>query len=352
MRNAVGNTATVHAREGDGSQWLALTNGTKATYQTLGIEKSVPTIAGAIYTLTLDYAGALGLALGNTRIVFEVDGKRVDSYAAISPNTALSWHSLSFQFEGNGHARTVTIRLEGSESVATSRGAMIDAVRLVETLPNRIRDVYGFVDLPIELPGIVARLKTTAHSEQLGVTISGLAVGSVLSDGVRSIMVSEIGQAVDIGDWDLLHLEVVAPAAFAGTMTLTVRATSVEPSNGSSASVQEAFDLHVLPGAAVPTPVGVNPYVTMAPAPAPATAGEGSSLVLQAGGWGLPGTPPLSSRGQIVFTSAAAPLARKLDDDEREENGRSDSLRDAWLVELEQLAQQQWRDFVGAGVNR
>jgi len=349
MRNAVGNTATVHASAGDGSQWLALSNGGKTgTYQTLGIERSIPTIEGAIYTLTLDYAGALGLALGNTRIVIEVDGKRIDSYAAISPNTALSWHSVSFQFEGNGSERMVTIRLEGSESVATSRAAMIDSVRLVETLPNRTGDVYGFADLPIELPRIVARLKSTAVSEQLGVTLGGLAVGSVLSDGVRSFTVAATGQVVDIGAWDLLHLEVVAPAGFAGTMALTVRATSVEPSNGSSASVEEAFTVHVLPGEPVATPVGVNPYVTMTPAPASATAG--ASPVQQAGGWSVVGTPALSSRGQIVFSSAAAPLTRKVDDDEQDESARSDSLRDAWLVELEQLAQQQWRALAAASV--
>jgi len=343
MRNAGGNTATVHANPGDGSQWLALTNGKTTTYQTVGIERSVQTIAGAVYTLTFDYAGALGLALGNTRVVFEVDGKRIDSYAAISPNTALSWHSVSFQFDGNGSQRVLTLRLEGDNSVATSRGAMLDVIRLVETLPNGVGDVYGFGGTPIDLPEVVARLKSTAVSEQLRVTIGGLAVGSLLSDGVRSVAVTTAAQVIDLVAWDLLHLELVAPAAFTGTMALTLRATSVEPSNGSTSSVEQAVTVHVLAGKAASTPVGLNPYVTMTAGERSASSTPGSGIELQSA---PAAAPALSSRGQIVFSSTPlAPLARKLDDDDQEELDRSSSLRDAWLVELEQLAQQQWREF-------
>jgi hypothetical protein len=265
MRNAGGNLVTVHANPGDGSQWLALTNGKTATYQTLGIERSVQTVAGAIYTLTFAYAGALGLAMGNARVVFELDGKRIDSYAATSPNTALAWQAVTFQFEGKGGAQVLTLRLEGSESVATSRGAMLDAIRLVETLPKGTGDVYGFAGAPIELPAIVAQLKSTATSEQLGLALAGLAVGSRLTDGVRSVTIATAGQVVELGGWDVLHLDLVAPAAFIGTMAVTVRATSVEPSNGATASVEQAIAVHVLAGSSVATPVGVNPYVTMTP---------------------------------------------------------------------------------------
>jgi hypothetical protein len=54
---------------------------------------------------------------------------------------------------------------------------------------------------------------------------------------------------------------------------------------------------------------------------------------------------PMSlSRGQIVFwATPLAPPARKLDDADQEELDRSGSLRDACLIELEQLAQPQWR---------
>jgi len=346
MRNAGGNLATVHAKEGDGSQWLALTNGKTTTYQTIGIERSVPTVAGAVYTLTFDYAGALGLAKGNTRVVFEVDGKRIDSYAATSPNTSLSWQSVSFEFDGNGLPQMLTLRLEGDDSVATSRGAMIDALRVVETLPNGIGDVYGFAGMAIDLPEIVARLKSTAVSEQLRVTIGGLAVGSLLSDGVRSIMVTTAGQVVDVGAWDLLHLELVAPAAFTGTMALTLRATSIEPSNGSTASVEQALAVHVLSGQPATTPVGINPYVTMTPGERSASSTPGAGIVVESSS-SSSANPALSSRGQIVFSATpVAPLARKLDDDQ-EDLDRSSSLRDAWLVELEQLAQQQWRALGG-----
>ena len=344
MRNAAGNTATVHAKQGDGSQWLALTNGTKTTtYQTYGIERSVPTVDGAVYTLTFDYAGALGLAKGNTRVVVEVDGKRIGSYADTSANTALSWQSVSFQFDGNGLQQMLTIRLEGDNSVGASRGAMIDAIRVVETLPNGVGDVYGFADAPIVLPGIVARLKDGAVSEQLGVTLGGLAVGSVLSDGVHSVLVTAPGQLVEITSWNLARVALLAPAGFTGTMALTVRATSREPSNGATASVQQSIAVHVLDGHAVATPVGVNPFVTMTAGERSTSSTPGAGIVLQSPASLSAAVPVLSSRGQIVFSSTPlVPLARKLDDDDQQELDRSSSLRDAWLIELEQLAQQQW----------
>jgi hypothetical protein len=126
-------------------------------------------------------------------------------------------------------------------------------------------------------------------------------------------------------------------------MALTLRATSVEPSNGSTASVDQAVTVHVLAGKAASTPVGLNPYVTMTPGERNSSSTPGSGIVLQSSS---AVAPALSSRGQIVFSSTPlAPLARKLDDDDQDELDRSSSLRDAWLVELEQLAQQQWREL-------
>jgi hypothetical protein len=78
MLNAAGRNVTVQAAQGAGENWLALNNGvnsgTSSYYDSLGIGRDVPTIDGATYTFTLDYAGALGLSAANTRIGVYVDG--------------------------------------------------------------------------------------------------------------------------------------------------------------------------------------------------------------------------------------------------------------------------------------
>jgi hypothetical protein len=81
MRNVAGNNVTVRADVDDGSQWLSLTNGARVTYQTLGIERQIETIAGAVYSLSLDYAGGLGMAIADTQIGIYLDGERIGSYA-------------------------------------------------------------------------------------------------------------------------------------------------------------------------------------------------------------------------------------------------------------------------------
>jgi hypothetical protein len=105
--------------------------------------------------------------------------------------TALNWQVLSFQFGGNGVSRTLAIRLEGGDGIATPRAVMmLDDLRIVETLPNGVADVYGLVGSSIALPRIKRTAENTATTERLSVELLGLVVGSVLSDGVRSLVVS------------------------------------------------------------------------------------------------------------------------------------------------------------------
>ena len=345
MRNAGGNLATVRPMADDGDQWLSLNNGLKTSYQTLGIERSIGTIDGAVYTLTLDYAGSLGLAIANTQIGIYLDGQLIGNYANTSAMTVLNWQALSFQFGGNGLSRTLSIRLEGGDSIATTRAAMIDDLRIVETLPNGTTDVYGLGGKPIAIPQINAQLSNPAGGEVLRVELAGLAAGSLVTDGVRSYLVPSTGVAVGLSGWNLSRLSLAAPAAFIGTMQLAVRVTAIEPSNGSVASVQQAVTVHVLSGIAVATPVGVNPFATMTPDAAsrtPVVADATPSVT--AGALTLAAGPVISSRGQLTF-NAGLPrsIARTPEEDLQDEDERAQVLTDAWLVELEQSAQAQWR---------
>jgi hypothetical protein len=266
MLNAAGRNVTVQAAQGAGENWLALNNGvnsgTSSYYDSLGIERDVPTIDGATYTFTLDYAGALGLSAANTRIGVYVDGIQIGSYASASSNSALNWENLTFTFKGNGSPRSLRIQLEGGTDTSTAKGAMIDALKVVETLPNSANVAYGFVNATIALPVIGASLASGDDGASLKTELLGLPEGAVLSDGVHRVVVGCDMPVVDVSGWDLAALAVTPPRNFAGSIKLQVRATSAHADNGSMATATRDLTVNVLSGAGCATPAGVNPYVS------------------------------------------------------------------------------------------
>jgi hypothetical protein len=347
VMNQLGNLVVVQPMAGNGNQWLTLRNG-RATlaYQTLGIERLVDTVDGATYTLGFDYAAGLGFAVANTAIGIYVDGVKVGSYAGTSPASALNWETLSFTFGGNGQTRRIAIILEGGTAIAgggvPQRSASIDDIRIVETLPISVALVYGLVDTAVALPKVAAALTDQFGGEALTLTLIGLPANAILSDGVRS---AAGGSAVDLAGWDLAKLSVKPPAGFTGDLTLTLRATSAETSNGASASVSQSFVLRVLPGAAADTPPGLNPYVV-------STAGTQTTEV-QAGSQMVNGpaaaahTLLAGDRGYLGGQAEPAPVPKTAAEVAQAEAERARAFGDAWLKELEERAKLQWQQLVG-----
>jgi hypothetical protein len=348
MRNTAGQLVTVQAASGNGINWLQLNNGAGQGHQTLGISRDIPTIDGAVYTLRFDYAGALGLAEANTRIGIYVDGQLVNSYAGTSGLNSLNWQALSFQFNGNGRARKLTIRIEGGDTANHGRGAMIDDIRIVETLPTGNHLVYGLAGTAIALPIIDARLQDTDGSEQLKVELLGLPAGTKLSDGTRSITLSSCGP-IDLTGWNLGALSLTPPAAFVGTLSLQVRATSTEASNGASSSVTQDLTVKVFSGTAADPLVPVNPYVNITAANSTTSTTSATST----SGAAANSTPTqilvgpvVSETGMLSISVAAASAPRTWEEEEAAELQRSSVLTDEWLQELEQFARANWEKLV------
>jgi predicted chitinase len=348
MRNTAGQLVTVQAASGNGINWLQLNNGAGQGHQTLGISRDIPTIDGAVYTLRFDYAGALGLAEANTRIGIYVDGQLVNSYAGTSGLNSLNWQALSFQFNGNGRARKLTIRIEGGDTANNGRGAMIDDIRIVETLPTGNHLVYGLAGTAIALPIIDARLQDTDGSEQLKVELLGLPAGTKLSDGTRSITLSSCGP-IDLTGWNLGALSLTPPAAFVGTLSLQVRATSTEASNGASSSVTQDLTVKVFSGTAADPLVPVNPYVNITAANSTTSTTSATST----SGAAANSTPTqilvgpvVSETGMLSISVAAASAPRTWEEEEAAELQRSSVLTDEWLQELEQFARANWEKLV------
>ncbi|MCE4555368.1 matrixin family metalloprotease [Roseateles cellulosilyticus] len=348
MANAAGNNVIVQPMAGNGTQWLALRNGRgNSAYQTLGVERQIDTIDGAVYTLSLDYAGGLGLSAQNTQIGIYVDGVKVGGYGGTSPMTALNWQALSFRFTGNGASRKITIVLEGGDTVASGttvpqRGAMIDDVRLVETLPVGAGRVYGLADTAIALPAVTAALTDTYGTESMVLTLDGTPIGAVLSDGVHT---AQGGAPIDLTGWRLGQLSLTPPAGFTGDLRLTVTAASRETSNGASASVSQSVSVTVLTGAPVATPAGVNPFVVTTAEVQALQTQAGNATVLQSGAAALRSVG--DEQGHVPAAQAPGVPPKTAAEIAQAEAERAQALSDAWLKALEERAKAQWQQLVG-----
>jgi hypothetical protein len=201
------------------------------------------------------------LTEANTRIGIYLDNQLVGTYANTSGNSALSWKTLNYSFSGDGKPHTLSIQLEGGSSSSPAKGAMIDTLKLVETLPNSASTVYGFEDTAIALPGIAAQLADTDPDGKLRLEMLGLPIGSTLSDGKQKLKITK-STAIDLTGWNLNKLSLTPPSGFDGQIKLQVKATSTETGNGSTASIARDITVQVLEGKSCTTPAGINPYVS------------------------------------------------------------------------------------------
>ena len=250
---------------GDGREWLGLTNGMGSRYQTPGISQTVATIQNAQYTFSFNYAGMPGLISTNTQIGVYLDGKLLGSYAsAIGASPA--WQPVTVGFTGDGQTHTLSVQLINGTDTSTARGAMIDDLNLVETLPESAATVYGFAGQPLALPEISASLAANDPGT-LDITLTGLPEGATLSDGVHSVTTSEHTPAIDISGWNLSALSLTVPKdgeEDQRSFTLQVHASSHDTATHSTASSTASVYVSLLAGDACATPVSVNPYVSPA----------------------------------------------------------------------------------------
>ncbi|AYO15175.1 tandem-95 repeat protein [Vibrio owensii] len=112
--------------------------------------------------------------------------------------------------------------------VRTSELKEVDGVQFYETYQVN----EGLQDTAIPISEIRASLTDTDGSESLAVTLKGLPIGAVLSDGVNSITVATVNEALDVTGWSLDSLTVTPPAGSHDDFTIAVTATSTESSNG------------------------------------------------------------------------------------------------------------------------
>ncbi|MGL6028706.1 MAG: hypothetical protein ACRC0M_02865, partial [Legionella sp.] len=105
----------------------------------------------------------------------------------------------------------------------------------------------GNEDTKIALTRVTANLVDTDGSETLAVTVQGIPVGAVLSDGTRTFTATAGNTVANVTGWNLSALTILPPLDYNGTFSLQITATSTESSNGSAASTSASFNVVVYP---------------------------------------------------------------------------------------------------------
>ncbi|MFH7767640.1 tandem-95 repeat protein [Acinetobacter sp. BSP-28] len=308
--------------------WIRLNDGKDTLYQQNAIERSISTMDGNVYNLSLDMAGLPGLIADYGRVGIYLDGQRIASFDAASDLMALNWQQYNIDFNGNGKERVLRIQLEGN---LAGRSAFISNIRLVETYISTANTVYAAIGQTTYLPVLAARSSDLDGSETIKLEISGLSQGTVLTDGTRYITVQSVQQWIDISQWDTTQLRFASNSS--QNMSVQVRATAVEQSNQHSASKLTSIQVNMLGGTACATPWQLlNGFVS-----AWSNHVSSVSLAVQAQ-WACP----------IQFNSTLDFNILKSSQDEDDEwlILREQKQSDAWLKALELQAQLNWKKLI------
>ncbi|MGN6525560.1 MAG: beta strand repeat-containing protein, partial [Burkholderiaceae bacterium] len=227
--------ASVYGVTGDTSQVMEIEqniNDASNLYTTLNTRQ------GELYTLSFDFAARGNNGASSNSVVYVYwEGQLVDTLNNTS--SAMQHYSIDVMATTTGSS---TLEFVAGDS--NSYGGIFDNVKF--TLDQNT-GVQGYV---VNLPTIAAALTDTDGSESLSLSLHGLPVGAVLTDGTHSYTSTSTTAEANITGWNLSTLTMTPPASYAGDAALTVTATSTEGSNGSTASTTANVTLHVLSDAA------------------------------------------------------------------------------------------------------
>jgi Ca2+-binding RTX toxin-like protein len=228
-------TASTYGVTGDTSQVMEIEqniNDASNLYTTVNSRQ------GELYTLSFDFA-ARGNNNASTNSVVYVywEGQLVETLNNTS--SAMQHYTLDLMATTTGPSK-----LEFVAADSNSYGGIFDNIKLAL---DQDTGVQGYV---VNLPTIAAALTDTDGSESLSLSLHGLPVGAVLTDGTHTLTSTSTTAEADITGWNLSTLTMTPPASYSGDATLTVTATSTEAANGSTASTTANVTLHVLSDAA------------------------------------------------------------------------------------------------------
>jgi len=243
---------------GDGRNALELNDSAGTMAQTLGISRSITTVAGQVYELSLDYAGRPGFGTEYTTIAVYLGSTLLGTYGSSSPQDSFNWENLKLSFAGTGSTETLTIRLANTNTGFNDagRGAMIDDIRL-STTQGVVAGSGGIsgktaVSLSTYIAG---QLTDTDGSEALSYKFSNLPAGATIVSNSTPGGYTAVNGVITVSAAELASAKLVLPSSTLGTVGLDVAAVSTEP-NGSTAQTTGHLDVTIQSGSVTATPIG------------------------------------------------------------------------------------------------
>ncbi|MBI2382440.1 MAG: tandem-95 repeat protein, partial [Gammaproteobacteria bacterium] len=250
MANQAGSNITIHGSPNSNAannSWLEL-NDSNGLAQTIGIERTFNTVAGALYTFELDYAGRAGFGTDYTNIAIYLDGNLIGTYAGTSPQDALDWEHLLTRFVGDGLSHTLRIITQPSATHVNGRGAMLDNLMLTEERGVLAGNANGGADTRIDLSNYLGTsLVDTDGSETLSLRISDLPAGARVYSADQPGGYAVVGGVVTIPASQLASAYVLIDGAYTGTLNLGISAIATE-SDGGQALASQTLSLNIAGG--------------------------------------------------------------------------------------------------------
>lgn len=230
--------------------------------------------------ISLDVAAALTDTDGSESLSLVVSGipvgatlsDGINNFTAVDGSTEIdiaTWNQAALTVTPPANSDgdfqlTVTATAAEGGSTASTVGAIDVTVNAVADAPE--------VDLNALLPGaqtvgastgnqdsaialdVASAITDTDGSETLSaLVVSAIPVGATLSDGVSLFTATALDSDVNILGWNLASLTVTPPPGRDADFQLQVTATSIEVSNGDTASMHGSIDVTVLGEVGAPT---------------------------------------------------------------------------------------------------
>ncbi|UXY14237.1 Ig-like domain-containing protein [Chitiniphilus purpureus] len=248
ITNQAGSLITGVGASGGNGNWLELNNASSNSLpQTLGIERSVSTAVGQVYTLSFDYAGRSGYSTAYTQIAILVDGVKVATYSSTSPQGGLNWEELKYSFAGDGNAHTIRIITDATSFDSAGRGAMIDDIK-VESSSGLVAGNTSGGKTEVTLANYVSgQLVDTDGSESLTYRFTGLPTGAVITTSGNLTGYPINNGGITLSAAELASAKLVLPSSYtSGTLNIGVSSIATEGANASTDSTSGTLTLNVM----------------------------------------------------------------------------------------------------------
>jgi Ca2+-binding RTX toxin-like protein len=217
--------------------------------------------AGSNYTFTGYVDDTYTLRIGGNVIASENHDSWGNRNWNFTPSQS-GYYSFEMYLANNSGAGAVEIKVRNSDGSTSPLSSLplftsIDAVD-AQSMPHGplvsvgsggyyplVQNV-GSPDSFISLSRINATLTDTDGSESISsIVLSGLPVGSTLTDGSSSFTAAASQTSVDVTSWNLATLRLRPPPGYAGLIDLQVSATSVESNNADTATANASLQVRV-----------------------------------------------------------------------------------------------------------